>query len=121
MYLTIVTTTTEEPMTIPYGGAGAGYTGDPEDEDEKTTKGFGVGIGQQDSLETEDYSDEETTTLMTTTTTTERAVDIVEFECNTMWKGTLKMQDVNYYEVGLSECSTRALQGDTSAGEPRLG
>ena len=88
-------------MTIPYGGTDSVETDDYSDEETtKTTKDFGAGIGRGDSIETDDYSDEETTTLMTTTTTTEMAVDIVEFECNTMWKGTLKMQDVNYYEVG---------------------
>ena len=53
--------------------------------------------GKTSIEELDDYPDEETTTYMTTTT--EKAVDIVEFECNTKWKGTLKMQDVNYYEV----------------------
>ena len=34
------------------------------------------------------------------TTTTEKAVDIVEFECNAKWKGTLEKQDAKYYQVG---------------------
>ena len=85
---------------------------------ETTTPKYGVGVGQAGSHELDDYGDDsdgETTTLMTTTT--ESPVDIVEFECNTKWKGTLKMQDVNYYEVSYRVGGLSAL----SPGEPGLG
>ena len=111
-----MTTTTEEPTTIPYrgdmgidpanfnfikGAMGPNSALSPGDlGDEAKPKGNEPKVYGFDKTGIEDYdddSDEETTTFMTTTT--EKAVDIVEFECNTKWKGTLKMQDVNYYEV----------------------
>ena len=100
-----MTTTTEEPTTIPYGGdAGKfNFINGPMsallgDLGKSAPGGYEPKHSDKTGIEDyPDYPDEETTTYMTTTT--EKAVDIVEFECNTKWKGTLKMQDVNYYEV----------------------
>ena len=74
-----MTTTTEEPTTT---------------ETEWTPESGHFGGDN----EYNDLDDDETTTI-TTTTTTEAEVDIVEFQCNAVWKGTLKRRDVNYYTV----------------------
>ena len=64
----------------------------------KNSNGMGTGVtGASDNFDT-DYGDDSGGNgeiIMTT----ERPVDIVEFECHAEWKGTLKMQDVNYYQV----------------------
>ena len=86
LYPIVTTTTTEEPTTY--------------ETDNTPELGH---RGEDNAINDEDYDSEEsttiTTTTTTTTTTTEAEVDIVEFQCNAVWKGTLKRQDVNFYTV----------------------